>query len=216
MDAQIHIEAIRQTKHFAVSRERYNLSSLVNWFVDSPIGMPENWLIPCTHIFHKPATEAQIVAIASELGRELPVELNDFLRLTNGAELFRLHYRPGKSSYWVARYKILNCSELVQVDQEILETFRSYAEFDEKCRDLERLNYLAFCDVGDGNYLAISLEGTNTGHVFFLDHGYGFYPYMDESTRDAYAYVADSLGQWLERLVQSEGQDGMGNRWIPL
>lgn len=216
MSLQANLERICRTEYLSVSKERYRERNSLHWFLDVLAETSEYWLIPCTHLLNAPATDAQIATLAFTLGQDLPVQLRDFLKLADGAALFRLHYRSGQFDYWITRYKVLGCSELLQVNREILEIFHSYAEFDDTYRDVEKLNYLAFCDIGDGNYLAIILEGANTGHVFFLDHEYGFYPFAPELARNAYVHVADSLDEWLGQLARTGGEDGTGGRWIPL
>jgi hypothetical protein len=186
-------------EYFAASKEEYG-RELPRWFVDTALERPEYWLIPCSHIFNAPATKAEIANFVSLWGQNLPAQLQDFLELTNGAEFFRLRYRLTSEDYWVAQYRVLNCTELVEVNQELLDTFLSYAEHDDKYRGVDRLNYLAFCDVGDGNYLALSGESTEGGKVFYLDHDYGFYPFGTEPTKEAYTIVADTLDEWLEQL----------------
>jgi hypothetical protein len=109
---------------------------------------------------------------------------------------------------------------LLRVNQELLDTFLSYAEFDEAYRERFaqglKLDYLAFCHVGDGNYLAFNLGETDDKSIFFLDHEYGAYPYADEHTREAYIQVAASLEEWLDKLIESKGWNGTGGKLIPL
>jgi hypothetical protein len=52
--------------------------------------------------------------------------------------------------------------------------------------------------------------------VFFLDHDYGFYPYGTKHTAGIYTHVANSLDEWLNLLIVSNGQKGTGGRFIPL
>jgi hypothetical protein len=79
-----------------------------------------------------------------------------------------------------------------------------------------KLKYVAFCDVGDGNYLALNCKQPNVGSVFFLHHDYGFYPFESDLPPDAYPPVAASIEEWLERLGRSYGWDGTGGRLIAL
>lgn len=110
----------------------------------------------------------------------------------------------------------MSCSELLQVNRELLRIFLSNAGTDLKYQNMKRLNYLAFCDVGDGNYLAVNLSQPVTGNVFFLDHDYAYFPYGAGFTMEAYSHVANSLEEWLEQLVRTNGAEGMGSQFIPL
>jgi hypothetical protein len=76
-------------------------------------------------------------------------------------------------------------------------------------RDFHTLNYVAFCDAHDGNYLAILREGPEQGKVFFLDHEYLFRPYSERDA-DLYYTVAESLEAWLELVVKTKG---VGRLW---
>ena len=82
-------------------------------------------------------------------------------------------------------------------------------------RNIHTLNYVAFCNAHDGNYLAILREGPEQGKVFFLDHEYEFFPY-DESTIEAYYTIAESLEAWLELVAKTKGWGGFGRRVPPL
>ena len=88
--------------------------------------------------------------------------------------------------------------------------------YDVHYRSLDLLNYIAFCDVGDGDFLAISLDQSTKGQVFYLDHDYGFYPHGAEGTEEAYERVSGSIGDWLEMLVETRGLVGTGGRFVPL
>jgi hypothetical protein len=133
----------------------------------------------------------------------------DFLFIVNGADLFRIHYSSKVlGDYWIPKYKILSASELPTVNLQLLDTFQSYIEDDDDYPNDASLDYIAFCDVGDGNYLALLTEGDNEGFIFFLDHDYAYYPYRDIEEEGAYIRLADSLNHWLDLLIQSKGRDG--------
>lgn len=217
MSMVANLEKIRSVNHYAVPKQRYKPSVLSEWFIGTVLETPDHWLIPCSHIFNPPTTDTELANLASKLRQDLPAQLRDLLRATNGAQLFRIRYRGVDfGPYWIARFTVYNCLELLQVNQMILDTFLSYAEYDPKYKHVKKLNYLAFCDVHDGNHLAINLEGPNSGIVFFLDHDYGFYPFGVESTREAYIHVADSISAWLEQLITTSGEGGVGGKIVPL
>ncbi|MGH2536414.1 MAG: SMI1/KNR4 family protein [Candidatus Promineifilaceae bacterium] len=180
---------------------------------------PTRWLVPCSHTFFPSATENELEALRAGLRQDIPFPLVELLQITNGAELFRIHYLTSKNGYWIPRYEVLSCARLLKVNRELLEIFESYAEFDENYHEeLEslKLDYLAFCDVGDGNHLALHLTPSPVQPVFYLDHDYGAYPYSDRSAREGYPLIANSLPEWLELLIRTDGRDGLGGVFIPL
>jgi hypothetical protein len=208
------LEDIQGIKHLAVSIQR----GLPKQIADAVIQTPTHWHVPCSHIFYPPATESELEALRAGLGQVIPLPLMELLRVTNGAELFRIHYSI-QDDYWVARYEILNCARLLHVNKELRQIFQSYAEFDDNYRDkIEKLklDYLAFCDVLDGNYLAFNLQSSSVQPIFYLDHDYGAYPYSDKSAREGYFHIAKSLQEWLDILIRTDGQDGIGGKFIPL
>jgi hypothetical protein len=105
---------------------------------------------------------------------------------------------------------------MLLVNQEMLDTFLSWRDWwdNDIPHNTETLNYLAFCDLRDGNYLALLFDETERNPIFFLDHELHWYPHGIEGTRDDYLHVADSLEEWLEQLVTSNGGKGIGE--IPL
>jgi hypothetical protein len=216
METEANLRKVLEMSYFSVPKERY--PALSQSLVSGAMERADHWLIPCTHTRHDPAMKTDLEILASKLGQVVPAPLQNLLGATNGADLFRLHYRPtGFDDYWIPRYRLFSCARLIEVYQQLLGVFLAYAELDDEYRDTQQLNYLAFCDVGDGNYLAVRLEGVDVGSVFFLDHEYGFYPYRSElATGDAYAHVAGSIDEWLVQLVQTGGWEGLGGRFIPL
>lgn len=208
------LRGISQIGYLAIPKIHY-IHGLPPSLVLDAIEERDLWLIRCSHLIHDPIGEDEIRAVKQHI--ELPPQLETLLAETNGAELFRLHYKPdGFSSYWIARYRILSASELIRANQDILQAFRGYSQNDPPYRDMHKLNYVAFCDIGDANYLAISIEETDYGNVFFLDHDYGYYPLRAEGTIDAYTNVATSLEDWLRLLLHTRGSGGMGEKFIPL
>src|SRR5687768_15472201 len=102
------LERVQYIKHFAVPIDR----GIPDVARSGVTRTPTQWLIPCTHTFCPPATEHQLETLRDALPQELPLPLQELLQVTNGAELFRIHY-PAQNSYWIARYKIFSCNELL-------------------------------------------------------------------------------------------------------
>lgn len=208
------LENFYDSRHLAIPIER-GVPEVVSGNVTRT---PTHWLIPCTHTFNSSATEQELEILRIGLEQEPPLALEELLRITNGAELYRIHY-PAQNSYWIARYEIFNSNQLLEVNRGLLDTFQSNAAFDKDyCDHLEqiKLDYMAFCHVGDGNFLALDLTSSAPQPIFYLDRYYGAYPYSSHFAKKGYLHVANSLEEWLERLVQSNGQDGTGGVFIPL
>lgn len=163
----------------------------------------ETWRVKCSHRCSPPVSEAAVRQAEEKLGFALPAQLHTFLRATNGAELFVF---PGFDTPFVL-YKILGTEELIAQQRKALEVFHYVLGTDTEFKDVQLLNYVAFCDVNDGNYLGIVLEGPERGKVFFLDREGCFRPY---SERDAEMYytLADSLENWLVLVRDTGGCDG--------
>jgi len=180
------------------------------------------WIVSCRHILKPPAKPAEIVWTETELGYELPEELDEFLSITNGAQLYKVPgawipdwVRQAEPEAGYVRYHLFSTLELIKINREMLETFRHFARLDPAYRNIHTLNYVAFCNAHDGNYLAILREGPEQGKVFFLDHEYEFFPY-DESTIEAYYTIAESLEAWLELVAKTKGWGGFGRGVPPL
>lgn len=174
----------------------------------------ETYHLLCSHTFYPPASADNVASIERQLSRTLPQQLVELLSVSNGADLFRIHHAPKRfDDYWIPKYKILGTSELTSVNLQLLDTFHSYIEDDENYSKDVRLDYIAFCDVGDGNFLALLTEGEKNGLVFYLDHDYAYYPYRDIESEGAYSHIAGSLEEWIDLLIQSSGRDGMGNHF---
>lgn len=217
MSIRVNLERILAIHHLAVSKRQHSKEKLSEWFVGDVGESCEYWLIPCSHVVHAPALGDQLVTLASSLGYDIPAQLQHLLGSTDGAELFKLHHRGGElGDYWIPRYRILSCTEISKINQELFDIFLSYTEDDQRFQDVERLNYIAFCDVGDGDYLGVTLEGCDVGSIFFLDHDYAYFPFEDEFTKDAYVHVANTLDEWLAALARTSGFEGMGDKLIPL
>jgi hypothetical protein len=192
---------------------------------EAEIEVGEAYRISCTHTFYPPASAQEVTSAERQLGRSLPQHLVELLSISNGADLFRIHHAPKRfGDFWLPKYRVLGTSELASVNLQLLDTYLSYVEEDEDYSDNTRLDYVAFCDVGDGNFLALLLEGQNEGLIFYLDHDYAYYPYRDVKDtyypyRDVngegtYTHIAGSLEEWFDLLIQSSGRDGIGDHFF--
>jgi hypothetical protein len=213
-----YLKAILEQQVLVCPKRMHTREGLIFTFGDVLIETEDAWLVPCTHTTYAPALPEDIRAIEQSLGFALPESLHHFLQLTNGAQLYvaPLAWKPSwstKGDY--IHYHIFSTLELVKINREMLETFRHFARLDPAYRNIHTLNYVAFCDAHDGNYLAILREGPEQGKVFFLDHEYEFFPH-DESTIEAYYTVAESLEAWLELVAKTKGWGGFGRRVPPL
>ena len=169
----------------------------------------EHQRIRCTHEFADPLARqnpflTQLLRSTSQLQG-----LIDFYKICDGAKLFNLKYELPGWTYWLARYEIPSIARLVEIQEEILQTHEYYLKESVK----EPLNYIAFCEFGDGHMGGLSLED---GHVFFLDISSGYYPLGSEIAEEYNAYIASSFGDWLMQLVDSGGWDGMGGQAPPI
>lgn len=210
------LSQLQNVKYFAVSRDRYEKSRLIEWF-GQVAESNSDWLIPCAQNFFEPSHPHHLSQLASWFKIELPKELEDFYLSSNGAELFKIKYKStNMNDYWHVRYEIFNIEQLLEKNRGIYQSFRSQLRPKSRYWDITKLNYFAFCSVGDGSYLAVSLDPSDNGTVFFLDQEYGFLPYGIESTRDAYPRIASSFTKWLTILIKTYGEGGTGVQWIPL
>jgi hypothetical protein len=189
----------------------------VHLFLGSAVEETEAaWIVPCHHILKPPAMPEDIIWAETTLGYALPAELVELLSITNGARLYRTpdawapdwtRQKDPEAGYTL--YHVFSTTELSIVNRSLLSCFRSMLGDDPDFRDFHTLNYIAFCDAHDGNYLAILLEGPDKGKVFFLDHEYLFRPYS-ELDADVYYTIAESLKAWLELVVRTKGRGGFG------
>lgn len=175
------------------------------------------WEIGVTHRLFSGASTFEIAALEDVLVQATPTQLTELLTLTNGAELFcvnTVYNVPGTDQkYSPPRYQVLSTMEIAETYEEMLEVAKSY---EEDTRDYfeqhdGRMNYLPFCALKDGHYLALHTE---TGQLFFLDRGYDYFPYGLEVTQDAYVHVASSIEEWLDKLIETHGFAGMGGAFL--
>lgn len=167
------------------------------------------WLIPCRHVLQPPASVERIAQVEKDLGSSLPDDLRQFLLLSNGADLFVVEWRHTLDwSEQTTLYHIKGASELRDSYHTMLEECRR--DPDPQYRECTHLNYAAFCDMGDGDYLAALLEGTNRGSVIYVDRGFalGYHPY-DDWTCEGYRIIADSFENWLQILINTNGWGGL-------
>ena len=173
---------------------------------------PDAWLVSCRHHLNPPATEEQIMRAESALGFGLISPLRNLLRQANGADLYIVTVtwmQPSFPAEERVRYHLLNTEEIVEINADCLQSFRTLASSDPKYENVSSLNYVAFCDAHDGNYLALLRNGSGSGRVFLLDKENVGYPYS-ESTSDLYLTVAISLEDWLALVMKSQGWRGFG------
>jgi hypothetical protein len=169
----------------------------------------ETWRIPCRHRVFPGASEEALAQAEQAMGFPLPEALKELLQITNGLELYVSPAAGYYSPTFHIEYRIFSTTELVTINQNLLKDFRAMLGDDPDFRDVHALNYVAFCDAHDGNYLAILLEGPERSKVFFLDHEYLFRPYSEQDA-DLYYTVAPSLDAWLELVAKTEGWGGFG------
>ena len=169
---------------------------------------PQDWLVPCHHIVNPPAAPGQITRIKEVLKLEVPIQLRQFLELSNGAKLYSL---LGSS---IARYELFNTDEIINVNAELWENFRGLLGNDRDFKDVSRLNYLAFCDALDGNYIAIILDGPHQGEIFFLLHELCYRPFSEDDL-EFYPIIASSFANWLKLLIETKGSGGFGPTFVP-
>ena len=206
---------VLDTKELAMPKATYKRSD-VDVFVAGDV-IPETeqcWLVPCGHITNAPATSEQVAGMEKEIGLKVPEQLGQFLLLSNGAKLFCLHSvrdgvpLPNPSRM---RYPLFSASEIVELNKELWNSFQGMLGDDPDFRHITKLNYIAFCDAHDGNYLAILVDEPYVGQIFFLDHELLFRPFSEhEFDREFYPIIAPSFTAWLELLVDTNGWNGFG------
>jgi hypothetical protein len=208
------------TKELAMPKATYERSDVDVFVAGDVIHETEQyWLVPCGHITNVPATAEQVAWMEKETGLKVPEQLSQFLFLSNGAKLFCL-YSIGWDGVRLPdpscmRYPIFSASEIVELNKELWDNFWDALGDDPDFCHTTRLNYIAFCDAHDGNYLAILVEEPYVGQVFFLHHELLFRPFSErEFDREFYPIIAPSFTAWLELLVDTKGWDGFGLRFL--
>jgi hypothetical protein len=206
---------VLDTKELAMPKAIYERSD-VDVFVAGDVipGTEQCWLVPCGHIINAPATAEQVAGMEKEIGLKVPEQLSQFLLLSNGAKLFCVY------SVWdgiplpnpsLMRYPVFNTSEIAELSKELWDNFQGALGDDPDFRHFTRLNYIAFCDAHDGNYLAILVEEPYVGQIFFLNHELLFRPFSEhEFDREFSPIIAPSFTAWLELLADTNGWNGFG------
>lgn len=206
------LQALLEQKILAVSWQDYSPEQIARVTGDLPETLGDRWLVPCRHQLSPPATRSELQETERAMCITLPENLRQFLELSNGARLYIVSVywlRSGPDIVEHTRYHILSASELIQVNYGLLKCFREVLGNDADFASMDRLNYLAFCDAHNGNYLAIIMEGPEAGKVFFLDHEGFFRPYSELDT-DIYYMVAPSFEEWLDLVIEEHGWRGFG------
>jgi len=160
----------------------------------------------CTHRLYQATSAPELANLEKSLETQLPFHLKQLLQTTNGAEFF-ITPNWGFPDERVVRYHVFNTEEILRTNRELLKQFRSMLGDDPDFQDVHSLNYVAFCDAHDDNYLAILLDKQMYGSVFFLNNEYLYRPYTEQDS-DLYYTVAGSLEEWFGRLLLSSGWDG--------
>lgn len=208
------LEQIAQLSHLAILASKSLPASFAALATTSAAGK----MIPCHHLLEQGAPKPELARLQAEVSHPLPSALLALLAASNGAELFCLTYDVGPlSKYFIARYQLLSVDGIVSTSRRLLDTYTAYvvedlASAEAKALDLD---YVPFCNVGDGDFLAVKMEGSDAGAVFLLDHDYGYFPYRLVSDRP-YEVIDRNLVEWLQRLLQTNGRDGTGSRYYPL
>lgn len=212
------LSLIMQQPFLAAPENECSAEWLMTFVGEVPPKAADKWLIPCVHEANPPATDVQLDELEQALSVTLPEDLRTFLQLADGARLYctpgvppRVRTKGAKS----VGYRIFSTAGILETNQALLRQFRILLGDDVDFREIERLNYLAFCDARNDNYLAILLEGPGSGSVFFLHHDYQFRPYSALDA-DLYYTIAPSFGAWLELLATSGGWRGFGKSAFPL
>jgi len=210
----MYLHAIVNQTYITCPKEKYTYQGLTFTFGNTVIDMEDRWLIPCTHKLFAPASSEQMAAVEEIIGYELPEDFREFLQMTNGAQLYvaPLGWKPS----WSQRenfieYLIYSSEELITLNRTLLQDFRIMLGKDPDFQEIHKLNYLAFCDAHDGNYLAILLEGPFRGMIFYLDKEYLFRPYS-EIEADFYYIVTQSFGRWMRLVADTKGTGGFGEQ----
>lgn len=203
-----YLEEIQKQKVLICPKEEHTRAGLIATFGDVLIETPGAWLIPCFHKLYPSASRVEIDELEHAIEKELPTDLRAFLLLANGAKLYiapRAWAPSWSTETSYIEYQLYNSAELIQLNKQLADDFRSMLGEDPEFEQVSTLNYLAFCDAHDGNYLALVMEGPQKGKVFFLDKEYSFRPYRDQ---DLYFTVAQTLDSWFERVAKSKGLSG--------
>lgn len=203
----VWLREIMRQSYYGIPKSRYTHDEVVDMFGISAInGDSVYWFIPYRHQIFSGANDDDITQTEQSLKITLPLELKELLQISDGIWLYMLNLSWFTHGPYI-KYRIFSSSELARVNHELLDNFRQMLGEDPDFREISMLNYIAFCDAHDGNYLAIILDGMKQGYIFFLDHEYLFRPYSERDA-DLYYTVAPSLEEWLRILAHTYGWGG--------
>ena len=218
MSIEKRLYEMLQQNALGVPKDKYSRERITRVVGEILSETANTWFVPCTHSPSPQATTEQIHSVEQALGFVLPQDLHHLWLQMDGGKFYivpRMWLRDTFPEARHVRYHIFSTLELVTINQNLLKDFRAMLGNDPDFRDLHTLNYVAFCDAHDGNYLAILREGPEQGKVFFLDHEYLFRPYSERDA-DLYYTVAESLKAWLELVAKTKGWGGFGRGVPPL
>ena len=135
-------------------------------------------LVTKSHFPNQPATTAEIERVQVRLGVFLPLDMRLFFSSMNGACLFDKTFSP---------YRLMACDKLANVSTVILGTHAgpSYAK-----------SWIAFCDVQDGNYVAIDVSSESVFDCFHETFGDG-----------QEKIIARSFSEFLREALASGGRE---------
>ena len=136
-----------------------------------------------SHFPNPPAAISDLQQFENRYGCDLPWEMTAFYRECDGAELFR---RPNSP------YRLMRVGELCRARQAI---------FGEDTDDLGPSTWYAFCDVADGNYVAIVLDDAMYDRFTIRDCFHEAFPDPDYCP-----VIAHSFGEFLARALNSGGE----------
>ncbi len=210
LEDQLH--QLLQVHMLAVPKDRYSYARVIELFGGVASETGEAWLIRCQHAPNPPAIMEQLSNTERALGFHLPESLHQFYQLADGGRFFTvpaLWLEPAFPDAEYSRYRIYSTAELPIINGNLLNQFQSNFGDDPDFQDIRSLNYIAFCDAHNGHHLVLLLEGQERGKVFLLDYEALARPYSERDA-DFYYAVADSLEDWLGRVIRTQGWDGFG------
>lgn len=210
MSRETYLQAILDEKVIIRPKRSFTHEEVVDIHGQAPSESEDAWRLPCTHTVNPPATPSALALVEHEIEQELPDSLRDLLLLANGLKLY-IAPLAGGGEY--VEYHIFSTEELAYWKREMYNVFRATYKDDPELCDIRILNYVAFCDAHDGNYLAIVSEGARTGQIFFLNHELCFRPYSEQDS-DFYFIVAESIEAWLETIWRTKGLGGFGRKYL--
>jgi hypothetical protein len=213
MPVQSVLSEILAMHRLTVPKKDVTLQTITSVFAEDYLEIDDGWSLRCYHERNAPVSDEEIRELERALSIKVPQGYQEFLQMSNGARLFIVS-RKGKHEVFPGsrhiRYNLFGASELVEINRKLFGEFRTFLGTDPAYKDMLKSNYLAFCDVADGNFLSILLEGRARGRVFFMNHEYYYCPYS-EAVSDLNYTLAQSFEDWLKLLIQTGGWGGRGH-----